>query len=48
MPPTCRHPDCAEPLAEAVGRYCEQHCVELGAVLAMLDEMRHVPGQTPD
>jgi len=50
MAPTCRHIDCEEPVAgvEAGGRYCEQHALELFAVLSMLDEMRHVPGQAPD
>jgi hypothetical protein len=43
---TCAHTDCGEPVAgiEAGGRYCEQHAMELAVVLAMLDEMRWVPG----
>ncbi|MGA7861488.1 MAG: hypothetical protein WCB19_06485 [Thermoplasmata archaeon] len=47
MAPTCAQTDCPEPVVAAAGR-CDQHAVELAAVLAMLDEMRHVPGQTPD
>jgi hypothetical protein len=48
MLPTCRHTNCGE-LAigvKAGGRYCEQHALELFAVLSMLDEMRHIPDQT--
>jgi len=37
-----------EPVAGAGGRYCEQHGIEFAAVLTMLDEMRHVPGETPE
>jgi hypothetical protein len=50
MTPTCAHTDCGEPVAgiEADGRYCERHATELAVVLAMLDEMRHVPGETPE
>jgi len=29
-------------------RYCEQHALELFAVLSMLDEMRHIPDETPE
>lgn len=32
---------------EAGGLYCEQHALELFAVLSMLDEMRHILDQTP-
>jgi len=35
-------------VAGEVGRYCDQHALELAIVLATLDEMRHVPGETPD
>ena len=44
--PVCRHSGCGELVDRAGGRYCEQHGTELAAVLGMLDEMRHVPGQT--
>jgi hypothetical protein len=49
MAPTCRHTDCGDPAigVEAGGRYCEQHALELFAVMSMLDEMRHIPDQTP-
>ena len=47
MAPICAHRDCGQPLADAGGRYCEQHGMELAVVLAMLDEIRHVPGKTP-
>jgi len=45
---TCAHTGCGEPVAGEVGRYCDQHALELAIVLATLDEMRHVPGETPD
>jgi hypothetical protein len=48
MAPTCAHTGCEEPIYEAGGRYCEEHGLELAVVLAMLDEMRHVPVQTPE
>jgi len=35
-----------EPVAGAGGRYCEQHAKELAVVIAMLDEIRHRPGDS--
>ena len=37
------HTGCVEPAHEAGGRYCGEHGLELAVVLAMLDEMWHVP-----
>jgi hypothetical protein len=48
MGTACRHTDCEEPAAGDSGRYCELHDVELAVVLSMLDEMRHVPDETPE
>jgi len=45
--PTCAHTNCAKHVDGDGGRYCEQHAVELLAVLQQLDEIRHVPYQTP-
>lgn len=46
MAHACAHPDCEASIAITGGRYCEEHSVEFAAVLGMLDEMRHIPGET--